>query len=52
MLATRSRRQLPYGPYLSVATAVVMLFYCPIAAYFRPGIVVLALLLRHPMSGF
>jgi leader peptidase (prepilin peptidase)/N-methyltransferase len=27
---TRSRRQLPYGPYLSLATAVVMLFYQPI----------------------
>jgi leader peptidase (prepilin peptidase)/N-methyltransferase len=27
MLITRSRRQLPYGPYLSFAAAVVMLFY-------------------------
>jgi leader peptidase (prepilin peptidase)/N-methyltransferase len=52
MLATRSRRQLPYGPYLSLATAVVMLFYCPIAAYFRPGLSVLAQVLRHPLSSF
>jgi len=52
MLATRTRRQLPYGPYLSLATAVVMLFYCPIAAYFRPGLSVLVQLLRHPFSSF
>jgi leader peptidase (prepilin peptidase)/N-methyltransferase len=52
MLATRTRRQLPFGPYLSLASAVVMLFYCPIAAYFRPGLSVLVLLLRHPLSAF
>ena len=51
MLATRSRRQLPFGPYLSLATAVVILFYCPIAAYFRPGLSVLVEVLRHPLSG-
>ncbi len=38
MFIAHRRRQLPYGPYLSLATAFVMLFYCPIAAYFRPGI--------------
>jgi len=31
------RRQLPYGPYLSLATAFVMLTYCPIADYFSRG---------------
>jgi len=30
------KRELPYGPYLSLATAVVMLFYCPIAGYLAP----------------
>ena len=30
------KRELPYGPYLSLATAVVMLFYCPIAQYLAP----------------
>ena len=30
------KRELPYGPYLSLATAVVMLFYCPIADYLAP----------------
>jgi leader peptidase (prepilin peptidase) / N-methyltransferase len=36
-MLTRSRQELPYGPYLSLGTAAVMLFYCPIADYFRPG---------------
>jgi leader peptidase (prepilin peptidase)/N-methyltransferase len=32
MLVTRKRHELPYGPYLSLATGVVLLFYC------RPGL--------------
>jgi leader peptidase (prepilin peptidase)/N-methyltransferase len=36
-MITRTRRELPYGPYLSLATAFVMLAYCPIAAYLTPG---------------
>jgi len=39
LLITRSRRQLPYGPYLSLAAAAVMLFYSPIADYLRPGVI-------------
>lgn len=38
MLLTGTRRELPYGPYLGLATAFVMLFYCPIAAYLSPGV--------------
>jgi leader peptidase (prepilin peptidase)/N-methyltransferase len=38
MLITGTRRELPYGPYLSLATAFVMLLYCPIAAYLTPGV--------------
>ncbi len=38
MLITGKRRELPYGPYLSLATAFVMLFYCPIADYLTPGV--------------
>ena len=38
MLVTRKGREMPLGPYLSLATAVVMLFYCPIAAYLTPGL--------------
>jgi leader peptidase (prepilin peptidase) / N-methyltransferase len=47
---TRTKRQLPYGPYLSLATAFVMLFYCPIAAQFRQGLDGLAIIL-HRMTG-
>lgn len=38
MLFTGKRRELPYGPYLSLGTAAVMLYYCPIADYLRPGL--------------
>jgi leader peptidase (prepilin peptidase)/N-methyltransferase len=37
MLLTGKRRELPYGPYLSLATAFVMIWYCDIANYLRPG---------------
>ncbi len=37
MLLTGTRRELPYGPYLSLATACVLLFYCPIMTYLLPG---------------
>jgi len=37
MLITKGRRELPYGPYLSLATAAVLLFYTPIAEYLAPG---------------
>jgi len=47
MLITRRRHELPYGPYLSLATAAVMLFYCPIAEYLRPGIEGLVQTLRN-----
>jgi leader peptidase (prepilin peptidase) / N-methyltransferase len=38
MLITRKGREMPLGPYLSLATAIVMLCYCPIAAYLSPGL--------------
>jgi leader peptidase (prepilin peptidase)/N-methyltransferase len=44
---TRSRRQLPYGPYLSLAAGVVMLFYTPIADYLRPGLLGLLEIMRN-----
>lgn len=34
----RKTREIPYGPYLSLATAFVMLFYCPIADQLSPGV--------------
>ena len=47
MLLTGKRRQLQYGPFLSLATAFVMLFYCPIADYLRPGVRGLIMLFGH-----
>ena len=37
LLVTGRKRELPYGPYLSLGTAFVMLFYCPIAHWLTPG---------------
>ncbi len=37
MLVTGTRRELPYGPYLSLATGFCLLFYCDIAAELQPG---------------
>lgn len=37
LIITGTRRELPYGPYLSMGTAFVMLLYCPIAEWLRPG---------------
>jgi leader peptidase (prepilin peptidase)/N-methyltransferase len=37
----KRKRELPFGPYLSLASAVVILVYCPIAEWFRPGMSVL-----------
>lgn len=37
LLLTGTKREIPYGPYLSLATAFVMLFYGPIAAWLAPG---------------
>jgi leader peptidase (prepilin peptidase)/N-methyltransferase len=51
LLLTRSGRQLPYGPYLSLATGFVMLFYSPIAAYLRPGLIGLMDMLHIPFGG-
>ena len=51
MLVTGTRRELPYGPYLSLATAFVMLFYEPIANYLRPGIEGLVWMMQGLMGG-
>lgn len=32
------RREIPYGPYLSLGAALTLLFYCPIAAWLSPGL--------------
>jgi prepilin signal peptidase PulO-like enzyme (type II secretory pathway) len=38
MMVTGTRREMPLGPYLSLGSATVMLFYGPIAAYLAPGL--------------
>ena len=50
MLLTGTRRELPYGPYLSLATAFVMLWYCPIAGYLGPGFEGVLTLLQNAVS--
>jgi leader peptidase (prepilin peptidase)/N-methyltransferase len=46
-LIFRRGHEIPYGPYLSMGTALVMIFYCPIAAYFAPGLAFLGTMLRN-----
>jgi leader peptidase (prepilin peptidase)/N-methyltransferase len=45
-LMFRRSRELPYGPYLALASAAILLCYCPIADYLRPGMLGLAEALR------
>jgi leader peptidase (prepilin peptidase)/N-methyltransferase len=47
MLITRRRHELPYGPYLSLATLIVILVYCPIVEYLRPGLEGMGLMIRR-----
>jgi leader peptidase (prepilin peptidase)/N-methyltransferase len=51
MLLTGTRRELPYGPYLSLATAFVLLFYCPIAAWLAPGVEGLSIMIHGLFGG-
>ena len=44
-LLTHKRHELPYGPYLSMAAAAVLLVYDPVAEYLRPGFIGLAQML-------
>jgi leader peptidase (prepilin peptidase)/N-methyltransferase len=50
-LIFRGGRELPYGPFLSVASAVVILFYCQIIEYFAPSMEGLMSVLRAKMGG-
>jgi leader peptidase (prepilin peptidase)/N-methyltransferase len=51
MLITGKKRELPYGPYLSLATGFVMLFSCDIAKWLAPGLRGLAGLLQEIVGG-
>ncbi len=46
-LALRKGREIPFGPYLSLAAALVILFYAPIANYFSPGLGFISMRLRE-----
>jgi leader peptidase (prepilin peptidase)/N-methyltransferase len=49
-LITRKGRELPYGPFLALGSAFVMLFYCPMAAYLAPGFQGMGMLLRNRLG--
>jgi len=51
LLATGKKREIPYGPYLSIGTAVTLLLYCPIAAWLAPGLVGLGQMIQTWASG-
>lgn len=51
MLIARRRHELPYGPYLSLAAAAVMLFGCSIHAHFRPQFAPLGQMIHQLFAG-
>jgi leader peptidase (prepilin peptidase)/N-methyltransferase len=48
---TKKRHELSYGPYLALATAAVLIFYCPIADFLRPGMEQISAA-AHRLSGW
>ena len=51
LILTGTRREIPYGPYLSLASAAVVLVYCEIAAFMAPGVEGFMQMLRSGISG-
>lgn len=51
LLITGKSRELPYGPYLGMASAAVLLCYCPIAKELTPGLAGLAMFVREAFGG-
>jgi leader peptidase (prepilin peptidase)/N-methyltransferase len=51
MIFAGRRRELPYGPYLSLGCAFVMIFYCPIAVSMRPGLQGLMMMIQSSLFG-
>ncbi len=47
MFTTGKKREIPYGPYLSLATAALLLFSCPLIAWLAPGMQQLGIMFRH-----
>jgi leader peptidase (prepilin peptidase)/N-methyltransferase len=50
MMVAGKRRELPYGPYLGMASAAVMLCYCSIHEQLAPGITGLGIVFREMMG--
>lgn len=48
MLFFSRHREMPYGPYLSLASGFVMIYYCPIAEYFGPGLTTIIEIMMTP----
>jgi leader peptidase (prepilin peptidase)/N-methyltransferase len=44
-------REMPYGPYLSLASAFVMVAYCPIAEHFAPGLQIIGEEISRRIAG-
>jgi leader peptidase (prepilin peptidase) / N-methyltransferase len=51
MLITRKGREIPFGPFLALGSAAVMLLYCPIQAYLKPGFEGLLIMLGQVIHG-
>jgi leader peptidase (prepilin peptidase)/N-methyltransferase len=51
MLIARRGREIPLGPFLSLATALVLLFYCPVVAYLTPGFQGLGFMISELVHG-
>ncbi|HEX4795667.1 MAG TPA: prepilin peptidase [Humisphaera sp.] len=52
LLLTGTRREIPYGPYLSLGSAAAILYYCDIAAYMAPGLHVIMQMLRNSLGNW
>jgi leader peptidase (prepilin peptidase)/N-methyltransferase len=50
-LVTRGTHELPYGPYLSMGAALVVLFYCRFLDYIGPPMIQMAFTLRQLLVG-
>ena len=50
-LLTRGSRELPFGPYLALATCFLLFFYCPLAVKLAPGLQGLAIVVRNAVAG-
>ena len=51
LLVFGKRREIPYGPYLSLGVAATLLFYCPIEKWQAPGLVGLGQAIRGLVTG-